>query len=212
MVDIAKPRQLGFMDPDMLGLWRSMAPLPGGLILYGGTALALYLNHRNSTDFNFATSQACISGAFVRSFPWLAGAKIDGGSGMVDATYRTEGLEIKLTFMECGHLIPYPTRKPLLASNEVAVAHPVDLLAAKYEACLGRGALRDYADLAAAFDTWPSLAKLAAHILPGRHPAAVGRAIASPPLKVEHYLSDKQLGSLHLFSRVLARTEKGVEW
>ena len=45
----AEPVHDGFMDDDMKRLWRELGPLPGGLRLYGDTALALYRNHRRST-------------------------------------------------------------------------------------------------------------------------------------------------------------------
>ena len=211
VVGKTKPAQVGFMDSDMLALWDCMGPLPGGLQLYGGTALALYLNHRNSTDFDFATTQRCIDTHFMSYFPWLSKADLVGGPGMVDATIQGEHREIKVTFMETGCLIPNPMRAPLIAPNGVAVAHPVDLLAAKYEACLGRGALRDYVDVATAFDAWPSWAQLASRNLPGRHPAAVGRAMASPPLEVEAKLTDQQLRTLHRLARTLAESERGLE-
>ena len=95
VVNNTNPVQEGFMDSDMLGLWACMGPLPGGLRLYGGTALALYLNHRNSTGFDFATTQACVDKDFVGSLPWLAGAEMDGGPGMIDATIKGEQREIK---------------------------------------------------------------------------------------------------------------------
>ena len=131
----ASPTHDEFMDPDM----RSLGRLPGDLRLYGGTALALYLNHRHSTDFDFATPLPVIDPKFVGSLPWMAGADLQGGPGMVDATIKGEWRSVKVTFMECGHLIPSPTRDPMAAPNGVAVAHPADLVAAKIEACLNRG-------------------------------------------------------------------------
>ena len=51
-----KPDKLGFMDEDMKNLWFKLQPEDfREYRLYGGTALAMYLNHRKSTDFNFFT-------------------------------------------------------------------------------------------------------------------------------------------------------------
>ena len=63
-----------FMDVDMRALWRRMGPLPGQLRLYGGTALALYLNHRESVDFDFFTPDPDVRRSVITALPWLAGA------------------------------------------------------------------------------------------------------------------------------------------
>jgi hypothetical protein len=34
-------------------LWRELSAVPDEFVLYGGTALALHLGHRNSVDFDF---------------------------------------------------------------------------------------------------------------------------------------------------------------
>ena len=49
------PIHTDFMDADMRLVWDGLGPMPGDLRLYGGTALALYRNHRASTDFDFVT-------------------------------------------------------------------------------------------------------------------------------------------------------------
>lgn len=87
---IPKPNHDEFMDDEMRKLWYSMGPLPGQLRLVGGTALALYRNHRPSTDFGFATPQTVVDPDFVGQFPWLKGAELKGGPGMVDATIQGE--------------------------------------------------------------------------------------------------------------------------
>jgi Nucleotidyl transferase AbiEii toxin, Type IV TA system len=34
-------------------LWQELGAIPGGFTLYGGTAIALHLGHRQSIDFDF---------------------------------------------------------------------------------------------------------------------------------------------------------------
>ena len=109
----ASPTHDEFMDPDMRSLWRRLGHLPGDLRLYGGTALALYLNHRHSTDFGFATPSPVINPKFVGRLPWMAGADLQGGPGMVDATIKGQRRSVKVTFMGCGHLIPTPDQHRL---------------------------------------------------------------------------------------------------
>lgn len=175
------PACTGFMDPAMLRLWRRMKALPGGLRLYGGTALALYLNHRQSTDFDFATPEAVVDLEFIGRIEWLGGAVLTGGPGMVDGVVEGGGRAVMLTFMECGQLVPMPQYPPMAASNGIAVAHPVDLVAAKIEACVNRGASRDYGDVAAAFEAWPEWTRTAVGSLSERTPMEVARAFSDAP-------------------------------
>ena len=198
----------------MLHLWQRMGALPGDLRLYGGTALALYRNHRKSTDFDFATPQAVVDPQWVRQLPWLRDAVIEGGPGMVDAKVRDAVAQrvLTVTFMECGHMIPHPTREPLTAPNGVAVAHPVDLVAAKVEACLNRGATRDYADIAEAVNAWPSWCREEVpEALPARSRSAIGRALAAPPREVVRGLPRDSMRRLRTFARELGRSERGLE-
>ncbi len=48
------PKHTSFMDPDMLRLFERMNPSDlNNYRMFGGTALALYINHRHSVDFDF---------------------------------------------------------------------------------------------------------------------------------------------------------------
>ena len=171
-----------FMDSDMRALWDAMTPLPGTLRLYGGTALALYLNHRESQDFDFFTSKPDVRHSSIASLPWLAGATLLGGEGTIEATCPGEHRDIKVTFLEVTELVPAPVDPPRFAHNGVAIAAPRDLVRAKLEAICSRGAARDYNDIAAAFRAWPELAAAAFHSLPRRSADDVAIAVANPPL------------------------------
>ena len=204
----ATPARLDFMDADMRLVWERMtAEHLGSLRLYGGTAMALYRNHRKSTDFDFATPCAEVDMDFVARIPWLSGCEMRGGPGMVDVLLPAASRAISMTFMECGHLIPAPTRSPLRAANGVAVAHPIDLIAAKVQACFGRGELRDYEDLAEAARAWPAWCRTACLSLPGRKAADVAGVLSSPP---QHINIDRTLlERLQAFASKLVRIEHG---
>ncbi len=134
---------------------------------------------------------------------WLRGAKLVGGPGMFDAQISRPERTIKATFMECGHLVPMPIEAPIQASNGVAVAHPVDLLAAKLEACISRGAERDYIDLAEAARVWPAFFQATIAALPERPVASIARALVSPPTGVQ--LQPKYLTALQAVATDLMR-------
>ncbi len=164
----------------MLALWERMGPLPANLRLYGGTALALYLNHRLSVDFDFATPEPVVDIDLARSLSWAAGAKLNGGVGMVDGIIEENARRpIRFTLMECGPMIPLPEHSPIRASNGVRVAHPIDILRSKLVACLSRGAERDYQDIAAAAQSMPEYVAQAAKAVPGRSPLDVARALSN---------------------------------
>lgn len=207
----AEPTHDEFMDSEMLRFWERIEPLPGDLRLYGGTALALYLNHRQSTDFDFATPSPVVDLDFVMTLPWMEGAHLQGGAGMVDALIKGNRRDLNISFMECGRLIPYPVRKPMTAPNGIAVAHPVDLMAAKAEACISRGELRDYEDIAAAFGAWPEWNDAAIGALPARSAAIVGRTLAAPPTDVEAVLTPELQCQLRHIAREIGRSERGFE-
>ena len=171
------------MDEEMRELWNRMSALPGELRLYGGTALALYLDHRASTDFYFATPQPTVGLDLARRIPWLAGARLSGGTGMVDATIE-HGRPIRVTLMETGAMVPDPEEAPIRAPNGVMVAHPKDLVRAKLEACLTRDAARDFIDIAHCTRVWPKLTRNAieTHIeRSGRTRQAVSGTLGDPP-------------------------------
>ena len=198
---MAGPTHTGFMDEDMRVLWDRLEPLPGDLRLYGGTALALYLDHRVSTDFDFATPLAVIDPDFVAEIPVVGEGIVRGGPGLVDVRVPGPNREVPVTFMECGHMVPMPAREPVKASNDVAVAHPVDLTAAKLAACINRSAVRDYEDVAACIDAWPVWTRDAVGVLTADERVRetdVRRVLAEPPREVA--------GQLDMEARVRLRT------
>ncbi len=50
--------QLGILPPAQRRLWDELGAIPAGFTLYGGTALALRLGHRQSVDFDFFSNSA----------------------------------------------------------------------------------------------------------------------------------------------------------
>ena len=198
-----KPEKTGFMDAAMRRLWNQFDEMPEDLRLYGGTALALYLDHRTSTDFDFATPTGTVERELVQRIPALRGGEVRGGGSMVDVVISGER-DVMVTMMECGRLIPMPICEPITADNGVRVAHPVDLVAGKVHACVSRGARRDYEDIAAAARTWHrwTLQGVKAVIEKTSYDAAwVARALAEPSPEAE--LGSRDMGTLRRFARRL---------
>src|ERR1700692_756806 len=57
-------------------LWGELSSVPEEFVLYGGTALALHLGHRNSVDFDFFGKAGFNLPKLEAAIPFLAGAKI----------------------------------------------------------------------------------------------------------------------------------------
>jgi len=74
-----KPEKTGCMDAAMRRLWNQFDEMPEDLRLYEGTALALYLDHRTSTDFDFATPTGTVERELVQRIPALRGGEITEG-------------------------------------------------------------------------------------------------------------------------------------
>ena len=45
--------RLDILPPPQISLWPELGQVPADFALYGGTALALHLGHRESIDFDF---------------------------------------------------------------------------------------------------------------------------------------------------------------
>ena len=211
-----EPSHTAFMDPDMRALWNALGPLPGDLRLYGGTAMALYLNHRASVDFYFTSPQPEIDQSFVRRIPAFSNTLPTGGPGMVDLALEGLIRNVKISFMECGTLIPHPSQKPIPAPNGVLVAHPLDLTAAKLAACLDRSQARDHLDVSHAIQAWPTWSLAAAQLLVNQDRTTRHRlagALADPPNDPSHQLANNDRSVLQRFAQkelLGIRTSQGL--
>ena len=211
-MNTARPLHTGFMDHGMRELWNRLGPMPEDLRLYGGTALALYLNHRSSTDFDFATPHGVVDTWLAANMEGVDPKDMDsitGGPGMVDVTVRSHR-EIKMTLIECGALIPHPIANPRTAQNGVRVAHPLDLVMAKLCAIADRGRVRDLIDVAAAESAWPGIVPRAMHELASRTGYTVeriARTLCAPGPEAEAALEAGDLERLRTTAGV-AQTAK----
>lgn len=146
-----KPDKLGFMDEDMKNLWFKLQPEDfREYRLYGGTALAMYLNHRKSTDFDFFT-QSNVYAQDILNFSWDKKIQTRGTERMVDVVYPGENRNVTINFINIEHFAGIaPAYPPMRASNDLLVAHPADILCNKLAALSNRKAERDFFDIAAA--------------------------------------------------------------
>lgn len=161
-------------------IWARLAAAPRlALVLYGGTAIALQIGHRQSIDFDFFSSEPLNKEAIRKGFG------IGNESAILQDTVETQVVSVpmpsgpvKLSFF--GNLAIGRVSEPLqTADGTLLVASLEDLLATKLKATLDRAEAKDYRDIAKMLEAGLSLpAGLAAFkAMFGGEPAQVLRAI-----------------------------------
>jgi len=140
-LEILPPPQRAFWDEDLQSL-------PPGWVLYGGTAIALHLGHRQSRDFDFFSSDALDRAALRRSCRQLADGKTlqdEPDSLTVVATKR--GDPIKMSFF--GGIDFGRVGDPVRVMGLARIASRLDLFGTKLATVTQRIEPRDYVDIAA---------------------------------------------------------------
>jgi hypothetical protein len=127
-------------------LWPELAAVPKEFALYGGTALALHLGHRNSEDFDFFGVNALNQAWLLENVPFLEGAEItQQDTNTLTANVDRAGL-IKVSFFGVPRL--RQLRPPLIApDNGLKVASIPDLAGTKAAVVQQRAEAKDYIDI-----------------------------------------------------------------
>jgi len=147
-------------------------------VLYGGTAVALHLGHRQSEDFDFFRSQP-VSPDELLQMPLLRDATIlqEQPNTFVVSVRRSQA-GIRISFFGA---LRFGTIKPPFETSDgvLLVASREDLLATKLKAILGRAEAKDYVDIAALLRAGTSLPRALSgfRAMYGGEPATVLRAI-----------------------------------
>jgi hypothetical protein len=141
-------------------IWPLLAPSAGlSYVLYGGTAVVLYLGHRVSVDFDFFRSVPLEKRELETSFEFIRAAQIiqEDVNTLVVMARMPSGL-VKVSFF--GGLTMGKINEPFqTAAAGLLVASLEDLLATKLKAILDRAEARDYQDIAAMLSAGVSLEK-----------------------------------------------------
>jgi Nucleotidyl transferase AbiEii toxin, Type IV TA system len=142
--------QLAVLPSAQKELWPQLAAARTlSFVLYGGTAVALYLGHRISLDFDFFCAEPLDKMRLTAEFGFLSDAETiqEDPQTLVVAVNVGDG-SVKVSFfgtINIGHANP-----PLLTADGVLlVASLEDLMATKLKAILDRVEAKDYADIAA---------------------------------------------------------------
>jgi len=141
-------------------IWPLLAPASRlSFVLYGGTAVALYLGHRISLDFDFFTSAPLDKSDLENSFTFMRDAETpqEAENTLVIVAPMPSG-PVKVSFF--GGVALGKINEPLVTvDSKLLVASIEDLLVTKLKAILDRAEAKDYRDIAAMLSAGVSLEK-----------------------------------------------------
>jgi Nucleotidyl transferase AbiEii toxin, Type IV TA system len=141
--------KLGVLPPAQKEIWTSLAPAPQlNFVLYGGTAIALHIGHRESLDFDFFRSEPLDKDQIRAAFGFINGAGIlqDTPDTLVVLAEMPSG-PVKVSFF--GGIGFGRVNDPLRTRDDILlVASLDDLMATKLKATLDRAEAKDYRDIA----------------------------------------------------------------
>jgi Nucleotidyl transferase AbiEii toxin, Type IV TA system len=174
-----------------LELWPLLAPAPGlSFVLYGGTAVALYLGHRVSVDFDFFRTEPLDKKNIEISFAFMRDAQTiqeDENTLVVIAPMRSG--PVKVSFF--GGIAIGRINDPLRTKDmTLLIASPEDLLATKLKAIMDRAEAKDYRDISVLLSAGISLEKAL-----GAFSKMYGKD-AGLPLRAMGFFKDGDLPSL----------------
>jgi hypothetical protein len=157
------------LPPAQRRLWAELSQVPKGFVLYGGTAVGLWLGHRPSEDFDFFSSDPFVPAELLARTPFLAdGLLRQSEPNTLTLTVDREG-PVKVSFFGGLRLgrVGEPERAP---DTGLFVASRLDLAATKAAVVQQRAERKDYLDLAALLRAGIGLAEMlgAAAALYGR--------------------------------------------
>jgi hypothetical protein len=127
-------------------LWPELAAVPREFVLYGGTALALHLGHRDSVDFDFFGRLALNVASLETEVPFMAGAKAIQRDKNTLSAIVDRGGPVQVSFFGVPKI--KQVRAPHVApDNGLKIASLLDLAGTKASVIQLRAEAKDYIDI-----------------------------------------------------------------
>jgi Nucleotidyl transferase AbiEii toxin, Type IV TA system len=127
-------------------LWPELAETPDEFTLYGGTAIALRLGHRQSVDFDWFASVPFVPDALMQRVPYLRGATVrQSAPNTLSVTVERDG-QVQVSFfggLDLGQVAP----ADIAIGPGIKVGSLIDLAGLKVAVVTQRAELRDYIDV-----------------------------------------------------------------
>jgi hypothetical protein len=137
-------------------VWLELKPLSPRFVLYGGTALALRLGHRQSEDFDFFADAPLNPDELLNSLSLLKGATVrqKAANTLTVTVHRPQAVKISFFGLSLRRV-----GDPEWTSDGVArVASLLDIAACKMAVIQSRSESKDYLDVAALLKNGVALA------------------------------------------------------
>ena len=127
-------------------LWHELNQVPAEFTLYGGTAIALHLGHRQSVDFDFFGNRAFDPSKLQAAIPFLAEAQATRREkNTLSAILNRDG-EVTVSFFGVPNL-PRLVSPLVSDDNGLRIASLLDLAGTKASVVQLRAESKDYLDL-----------------------------------------------------------------
>jgi hypothetical protein len=137
---------LEILPPAQRQLWHELDQVPTEFTLYGGTAIALQLGHRQSVDFDFFGNRAFDPAKLQASIPFLADAVVrQYERNTLTAILNREG-QVAVSFFGVPNL-PRLVSPLVSEDNGLKIASLLDLAGTKASVVQVRPEAKDYLDL-----------------------------------------------------------------
>jgi hypothetical protein len=140
-----KPR-LDILPRPQRELWEELEAVPTEFVLYGGTALALHLGHRESVDFDFFGNRTFEPHALTDRLPFLTGATITQQAPNTLSVIIDRGGPVKLSFFGVPGVAQLQAPH-VCTDNGLQVASLLDLAGTKVSVVQQRAEAKDYIDI-----------------------------------------------------------------
>lgn len=127
-------------------LWPELKDTPKHFVLYGGTAIGLRLNHRQSVDFDFFSSQPFSPSELLKQIPYLHNSTVQQSSPNTLTCLVDRDGPIQISFL--GNLELNRIYNPdVVEGNSIYLASLLDLAGTKVKVVLDRATYKDYFDI-----------------------------------------------------------------
>lgn len=133
------------MPSAQVDLWPKLGGIPEHFVMYGGTALALRLGHRESADFDFFSADPFVPTDLARELDWLGPLTINEAAANNLVVTTAGGVNLAFYGALTLQTVAEPT---LIDENGLVVASLFDLAGTKAKTILDRSEWKDYVDIA----------------------------------------------------------------
>lgn len=138
--------RLEILPPPQRALWPELVQIPKQFVLYGGTAIALRLGHRQSVDFDFFSFQDIDPGRLLVDLDLLRSARtLDRRPNTLTVLIERSG-PIQISFFGLPRLKQLQPPDQAV-DNAIKIASFLDLAGTKASVIQVRAEAKDYLDL-----------------------------------------------------------------